>query len=75
MVNYSNKFKYVWWGIGACGSGTMSTILKDEFDLLCESSSDDCQLLDDYTISETSNKELIITLPSTEFLNEDSTSD
>ena len=38
MVNYSNKFKYVWWGIGACGSGTMSTILKDEFDLNSDSS-------------------------------------
>ena len=34
MVNYSDELKYIWWGVGACGSGSMSTLLKQEFGLI-----------------------------------------
>ena len=37
-MNYSDSLKYIWWGIGACGSGTMSQTLQLDFDLKCNNS-------------------------------------
>lgn len=33
-MNYSDDLKIVWWGIGACGSGTMADFLRDYYNLV-----------------------------------------
>ena len=51
-MNYSDDLKIVWWGVGACGSGTMDSFLRNNYNFkgYSRNSSDIPEGKEDYTM-------------------------